>query len=464
MTRLLFIFILAVLNCQAASHYIRAGASGAGNGSSWTDAWTTFGAATFTRGDTYFVAGGTYAEAVYINVNASGSTLITIKKANATDNSGDAGWSASYATTVAQINGTVELNKGYVVWDGVTGSATSGHGIRVYNAAFSNVFILDYATGTYEVAHTEIQGAGVNASTTAYVGLIYNAVASPSKNAWVHHCWIHEVTTNGVAFLAMVGTSYSDYGFLFENNFISETGLCLDPDNHGQAMQLGQASTLAYCIIRNNSFRNISGSAFIAFLTSGNDAVHGNIRVYNNSFYLTDTTTYPTISPGVIWHEAIKTYTNCTLTNLTIANNVFYNVTGTSNLGQIVLEISTSGNVAENNVWEGCHFTATHTGLNTQSNNGYYGNNGAGIPSGTTNQVNGSATTFVNPAAYNFALASGGYAISAGLNLYSTFTDYADGTARANAAFDLGSLPLGQGSGGSAFGGSLILGGNATIK
>src|SRR3989304_8100596 len=59
---LLFLVISATLFVSplfAASHYVRSGASGSGNGSDWTNAYTTL-PSSLIRGDVYYVAGGTY--------------------------------------------------------------------------------------------------------------------------------------------------------------------------------------------------------------------------------------------------------------------------------------------------------------------------------------------------------------------------------------------------------------------
>ena len=58
--------LLVLLFCtpvQAANHYVRAGATGSADGTDWTNAFTDL-PATLTRGDTYFVADGTYGNGV----------------------------------------------------------------------------------------------------------------------------------------------------------------------------------------------------------------------------------------------------------------------------------------------------------------------------------------------------------------------------------------------------------------
>jgi len=79
----------------AADHFIRDGATGG----SCTD-WTTANAcdnlpATLTRGDTYYIADGSYG-AYTFNDAVSGTTLITIKKAIESDHGTSTGWLSSY--------------------------------------------------------------------------------------------------------------------------------------------------------------------------------------------------------------------------------------------------------------------------------------------------------------------------------------------------------------------------------
>ena len=82
-----FVFALAIALLDpvgawgAANHCVRAGATGANDGSSWADAWTDL-PGTFTRGDTYYVAAGAYGPHAFIAiplcmVTASGRPFTT---------------------------------------------------------------------------------------------------------------------------------------------------------------------------------------------------------------------------------------------------------------------------------------------------------------------------------------------------------------------------------------------------
>lgn len=114
-------------------HYIRKGASGAGNGSNWTDAWDDLDDATFIRGHTYFVAYGTGYTGRDFNTAASGSTYIYIKKAISTDHGTSTGWSSSYGDGQAAVdNGTISVLTDYWVFDGQNGEISDGDDETAY--------------------------------------------------------------------------------------------------------------------------------------------------------------------------------------------------------------------------------------------------------------------------------------------------------------------------------------------
>jgi len=416
----------------SATHYIRAGATGARDGSSWANAWPSFSAVTWARGEVYYVAVGIYTEDVTVAALPFESQWITIRKATDAENWADPGWSTSYGDQ-AVINGTVTLNYGYIELNGVTDSDVSGHGIKINNPASTTVLNLASSTGTgpYTISHCEVCGSG-HASATAFDGISSVNTSTPQKNLTIGNCWIHEVSHNGVTLAGLVGTSYGDYGLLFANNVVSEIG---GGAAAGQGMQLGAAAEDGFTIISGNKFRNISGTAMLAWL-GGSGSNHHDAKIYNNLFYITDLATYSTLSSGAITSDA----TAVAATNLAVENNTFY---GLGSLGHTTangrVNISTPGATAitlVNNLWENCYFPAVHVGISVESNNGYYGNTGI-PPAGTANQVDGAGTTLANVAAENFHLVSGGYAIGQGQTLNSEFTTDFDGLVRGG-LWDLG--------------------------
>jgi len=425
----IFILLFSV-NAFGANYYIRAGATGANNGSSWADAWTTFGAATLTRGNTYYVAGGVYNEDVVVNTAASAELWIIIKKANALDNGSDSGWNASYATNQAVIAGKMTVSGGRVRIDGVTGSGVSGHGIKIHPSTDVTVLYLFNNTGPYQLSHLDIEGSGFAFGSTGTDGLYYNVGL---KNFQVSYCWIHEAPRNGVTIGSSVGTSYSDYGMLFENNVVERTGGVgiAYPNLHGQAMQIAYNSTDAYLIIRNNIFKNTVGTGVLVYL-GGADANHSNSRIYNNIFYITDLSAYRTLSPGVIvtYQKADYFY---------IYNNTFYGIgNGGSVYGRIYLTSASTITTAEakNNLWVNSYlpFGGYLIGITSASNNGFYNNNGSSNPGNTE-----PADPFVDLAGYDFRLKPTANSINSGIDLSGIVTIDKDGKPRPKgSAWDIG--------------------------
>lgn len=281
---------LLFLNLPAygAYHYIRAAAGGANNGSSWTDAWTTFGSVTWTRGDTYYVAGGTYNEDVLIPTAESGANWIIVKKANAADNGGDPGWNAAYASDQAIINGRLSVYYGYVEINGVTGAGTTGHGIKIHLDSDRTGFntVIAFSSGTASPRHLyclDVQGPGFDYGSTGGDGIYWNSAIAGSKGFHIRNCWVHEIPRNGITLGTIEGASYADFGLMIENSVLERTGGVgmRYPNVHGQTIQF-YARPLSYGVFRNNVFRNATGQAYISILGG---VTTNYIRVYNNVFY-----------------------------------------------------------------------------------------------------------------------------------------------------------------------------------
>jgi hypothetical protein len=120
----------------ATMRYIRAGATGANDGTSWTDAWTDFPTDNddWVRGYTYYVADGSYGAHTF-SKPVSGSTYITIKKATASDHGTETGWDSGYGDGQAVFDAPILFQTSYWVFDGVVGGGpgawTTGYGFYV---------------------------------------------------------------------------------------------------------------------------------------------------------------------------------------------------------------------------------------------------------------------------------------------------------------------------------------------
>jgi hypothetical protein len=88
------------IRASARVHYVRAGATGNGSGSDWTNACTDFtgscAATALQRGDIYYVASGNYAPGSF-SASASGSGVVTIQGATAANHGNEMGWQNTYS-------------------------------------------------------------------------------------------------------------------------------------------------------------------------------------------------------------------------------------------------------------------------------------------------------------------------------------------------------------------------------
>lgn len=163
---------------QAADHYIRAGANGSAPCTSgWGDSQAC-GAlpVTLIRGDTYYIADGNYGSYTFDD-QASGSSIITIKKATQADHGTDTGWSPAYGDGQAIFSGSLQFTSAYWLFNGQTwngfrlnctstpGSADSGGSIYISG---NNVTIkYTHLYGTYSA------GDGHSLVTTAQNTQLY---------------------------------------------------------------------------------------------------------------------------------------------------------------------------------------------------------------------------------------------------------------------------------------------------
>jgi hypothetical protein len=435
---LLLFAICACPSADAASHYISSQATGSGTGADWSDAWRTFSSATWTRGDTYYVASGNYSEDVTISKPENGTQWIYLKKATAGAHGTDSGWDPSYGSGQAVVNGTLSVSNSYVDVDGMTGSDSSGHGIKVHytgcDDAFNgkNVVFLGQGKDSIHLSHLEVEGCGYG-TYDSVDGFYQNSLASnPSTDIQVTYCWIHDVSRNGLTLGGHQGTAYTEgnIGFLFENNRLEKTGGCTYPDWHGQGVQAGYGGIQDYIVFRNSRFIDIAGTGYIAYLgLTFND----HIRIYNNIFYSTDKGTFDA-SPGVITFLASGNSTK----NVQIYNNVFCNI---SVKGVTNWVVNGTGNELKNNLFVNSHFTYGHLGFVSEYND-YFNNTGGGsvgVPTGEIGQQNESADPFVNSAGHDFHLRSGVNAIDNGADLSSVFTTDFDGVTRpTGSGWDIG--------------------------
>src|SRR5207302_2781031 len=121
---------------QAACHVVTPNGAGSKDGSTWGNAFAWM-PPTLLRGDSYYIATGTY-HRYRFNTPESGTTVITIKKAAPTDHCTETGWQTGFGVgqaVWADNSGapTWEFSdNGYWIIDGqYRTNSKSGHGFRI---------------------------------------------------------------------------------------------------------------------------------------------------------------------------------------------------------------------------------------------------------------------------------------------------------------------------------------------
>lgn len=142
--------------------YVRQGAAGSGTGLDWTNAYAAL-PSTLVRGTYYLIADGAYAGKSF-NTAASGTTLITVRKATTTDHGTATGWSAAFGDGQATFP-FVEFTTPYWVFDGIVGDGsqtTAGATASSYGFGFAPAVSGDTVRPVvYNAAHIQIRHTAV---------------------------------------------------------------------------------------------------------------------------------------------------------------------------------------------------------------------------------------------------------------------------------------------------------------
>jgi chitodextrinase len=127
----IFFLLLSAASSQAATYFVRSGASG--NGTSWANAWgnlSSIGWSSLAPDDVVCIAGGNYSSDLSTGKSGTSGHPIVVKRAVASDakcGSSTAGWNAGYDSQIVMATGaTMSLQNDFVTIDGMT-----WHGIKI---------------------------------------------------------------------------------------------------------------------------------------------------------------------------------------------------------------------------------------------------------------------------------------------------------------------------------------------
>lgn len=288
--------LAGVVSANAQStFYVRAGATGAGTGADWAEAYTRL-PATMVRGATYYIAAGTYSGPITFNTPVSGATYINIKKATAAAHGTDTGWDSSYGSGVAAFSGAWTFTTGYWDIDGVTGggpgssvldwpgSWTSNHGISQSVGAFASNIDLNASQNVrgLRFRHLKlINGTPVNNTTTSYGNVFHAEFGSIPRASDVVVEYVYIPDFQGAPFHVKEADDWLVQYSYFEGNGIG---------NHANVhRELWSGIANDRWVWRWNYVQNIVNTAVWALVNGGGitDSVeiYGNIVTYTPGRY-----------------------------------------------------------------------------------------------------------------------------------------------------------------------------------
>lgn len=404
---------------EAASRYVRPGASGTNSGSDWVNAYTSL-PATLVRGDTYYLADGTYAAYTFDDAN-SGSTLITIKKATATDHGTDSGWLSSYGDGQANFSGSLNIYADYYLFDGQgRNSNWATGGVDQYGITTGNIR-LDNGGGTggdnLAFRYMDIHGGGRD--TGRGDDVIYGLTSN--SNITFQYCALRD--SDRTIFL----TRGTPTNWLVEHSYIARNAS--SAAIHGEIMSSTASNTMVW---RYNVIEDPEGTAVWAFINGGTATKW---QVYGNVIFHSPTYSREGIS-GVIY-VANDASNNNTLNNLEFYNNTIWGVKGL--YSGVVIQSGTN-NLVYNNIWY--NNVRTNNSGPTFGWNWYYNTNADSDNTSTKQTCTTNCNLFADATNKNFRLTR---ATNAGVTLPAPYNQDMDGKIRgADGVWDRGAYELGS--------------------
>ncbi len=429
MKRLLFMILLVfcfhTINAEAANWYVRP-SGGSGSGTSWTAAWNEMNGINWgsvSCGDTIWIAGGSYAQALTIPTkNCSSSAPLAIRRARSDSSActSAAGWSSGYDSTIVQTRTgtsiTFPSTGSYIT---VSGRTTASGGTYGWQCNMPGVtvgsvvmFARDSTSGTtsnYTLEYMDLEG-----------------VSDPSVANPDDICGIDDRLSR------TAGVSYHTYSHIKLWGFST-------------AIQTGQQN---HTLIEYVDVSNIYG----------NSSVHPDLIFIRQNTY--STIRYSKFHDSCANGSGIYTWNSGQEHDWLIYGNLFYNMASSGGTCFSYKSDSVAANsnirIFNNtfqNVDEDIHFDNSCSGCEVRNNILTGNNNSFSNATLSNNLTSPSTSVFVNYAARDFHIVStvgSGYPRNAGTNESSYFTTDMDGnTFGADGTWDIGAYEYGLAGAGS---------------
>lgn len=322
------------ITCTNQCRYVRAGATGAGSGADWNDAFASL-PTQLERGLVYLMADGDYGSAAF-DTAPSGTELVVVRKATSESHGTETGWQADYGDGVARFTG-VSFGSSYWLFEGAKGGGpgawNSGHGfeiVREGSACKDNGSLIDFAPG---VAHVTV--AHVHAHGAKYDYPI-NGVKGTGGNSDLTFRYVSVHTTFGPTF--HIG-DWKDV--VIEKSYLADvrsTGAG-DPfcsDWHAEG--ISSIGTNENVVIRHNLWDRIGGTAVFAGVNTGASKAW---KIHGNVFSRSVTT--------IRYYNEASSTNKQTMDDLEFHGNVILKMPGSS-VGVLAIDAG-ANNRAFNNIW-----------------------------------------------------------------------------------------------------------------
>lgn len=306
----LFIVLGLAISGFAADQYVCQGATGSGNGSSWSNACTDFNGScapgSLARGDVYWVAAGSYSpNGITFNTSDSGSSVITIQAAtDSSHGSTNTGWTTGGTGTCHQgqatfgplqfqsdnwtLNGVYRGNGTGNPWQdwrtnyGFKVNNNNGSGVPVNTAHAIQVGIPGSNQPQDNVTIEYVEVSGSHDIKGQYLDAGIQFTGGSSQNNYAGYNFVHDV---GVAD-GIDGDSVNN--FTLEYNWVQNNEVTAANHSEILAIRCWNSGTNQNITIRNNFVENSNSTAMIATpcvndISPSNWAIYGNVFLYNAS-------------------------------------------------------------------------------------------------------------------------------------------------------------------------------------
>jgi hypothetical protein len=318
----IFLVMFFVEGVSAANYYVREGAAGSGDGSDWANAWTEL-PGTLGRGDTYYIADGTYPGYTFDDPE-SGSQYITIKKATESDHGTNTGWDSSYGDGQAEFTGRQDFKDSYYEFNGnkhTVGEFPTEWGFLIdVDTSFENDYgiFLDEDSGTLQ--YVKIINVHIDNSANSDPGdKCIKGKCGGTDNEYITISYCKFENFGDAVSIDGPGNELYEYNY-FHRTYTDENG------DHGDAIVVGTGNSgqASGTIIRYNIF-NWNGQQI--FFNGGASATFyfSDMHLYGNIHYV-DYVGEEANENGITASSIHQNSVRADITDLSVYNNVFYRV------------------------------------------------------------------------------------------------------------------------------------------